>query len=365
MKINFKNNPKHRTFHDKVIREINFSKEPKIMFEEIITDNINNPIPIWSIPLMIDDDSVVFGLFDGRLIKYNIKTKIVSEIIKFEDRIYSSPLLVQKHNLIIAASDSGEISAIDVNTLEKQWHKRFDAAIHSSPSFCEKNNLVYVGCYDNTIYALDVKSGEVRRRKELEQGIPEDPYSSPTIGNEQVFIGTGNKLISLTANLDKIWEKDLGSIVDATPAIDLNLGIGIIGTEAGRIILFSTQEGEILKEWNTGSQITCSPVISQHGIACIGNDQGNVYGINLQNQEIIWVQNYQSPFRYTSLTCTPDHKFIFVLSNGFIVCVKEEDGESLWRIFGDQGYHTPPLVTPNGYLFCGSHFGYIGGYKIS
>lgn len=366
MKINFKNKAYHRSFIQNENKKYDFSKVPTPLFEEVLLCPLGKPIHVWAIPLMINDQTAIFGLFDGRIVRYDLQERSLTPLLRLKDRVYSSPLLIHKYNMMIVASDSGELAAIDTNTFSIIWHIQLARAIHSSPSFCDQLDSIFVGCYDNRIYAIHVKTGDIMMRQELELGVAEDPYSSPTLGGEQIFIGTGNKLISLRkSNLTKIWEQDLESFVDSSPAIDLNLEIGIVGTEAGRIILFSTSNGTILKEWETDSNITCSPSISTNGIACIGNDRGQAYGINLKTQEISWVTELESPFKYTALTCTPDNKFIFTLSNGYIVCLSDQQGEKLWQLFGTKGYHTPPLITKHGYLFCGSHFGYISGYRFS
>lgn len=365
MKINFKNNPKHRSLQRTPDKTLDFSKEPLPLFDEKIVDETNNPISIWAIPIMIDDETVLFGLFDGRLISYNFKNRKISSHIQFKKRIYSSPLVISKYDTIIVSSDSGELAALKTDGFELLWHMRLPDAIHSSPSFNEKEDLLYVGCYDNSVYAIDVHTGKIIFMQKLEIGVLEDPYSSPIIGDNKIFIGTGNKLISLTPDLKKIWEQDLGSFVDSSPGVCMDLKIGIVGTEAGKIILFSTDDGKIYEEWDTKANITCSPSISKNHIACIGNDKGEAYGINLKTKEIIWVKDFASPFRYTSITCTVDNQFIFTLSNGKILCLNDQSGNLNWQIFGTEGYHTPPLVTDSGYLLCGSHFGYIGGYKFS
>lgn len=362
--MNFKNKPQHRSMFQNKNSKINFSKKPHQIFEKKMVDDQEQPISVWAIPLMLKNQTGIFGLFDGRLISYSIPQDRIIDRLVFADRIYSSPLIAHSHQMIITCSDSGEIAALDINFFDVLWHVRLPKSIHSSPSFHQNNDLLYVGCYDNALYSLEIKSGKIVQRKELELGILEDPYSSPIILNNKVFIGTGNKLVCLTENLELIWTIDLNSFVDSSPAVHQDLDKGIIGTEQGEIVLFSPSSGYIIKNWSTNSRITCSPAISSQGIACIGNNEGKLYGIYLLNNKIIWEVDFESSFEYTALTCSQDDHFIFTLADGTIRCVDALTGKGHWQIFGTAGYHTPPLVTDEGYLLCGSHFGYIAGYQF-
>lgn len=362
--IHYKNHRHHRSWAREEKRLINFSNPPHLLFEKPIINDQSQPISCWAIPSMINKNKGIFGLFDGRLISYCFKDHTITTHLTFRDRIYSSPLFLHEQNLMIAASDSGELAAVDLKTFTVVWHIQLPQSIHSSPSFYPQENLLYVGCYDNTLNAIDVQTGTLRYKRELELGVEEDPYSSPIIANEQIYIGTGHKLVALSPDLTLNWSLTFDAFIDSSPALHLGLNKGIVASESGKIILFHL-DGKVIREWDTSFHITSSPAISTHGIACIGNDQGTAYGISFKTDEILWQKTFQAPFKYTAITCTPDQHFVFTLHNGEIVCVDGMTGETHWSLKGSQGYHTPPLITDDGYLLCGSHFGIIAGYQFS
>lgn len=365
MKINFKNNPAYRSTRIVEKKQTDSSLLPQHVFtQQIIMEN-GDPIPVWAIPVMGSKHTAIFGLFDGRLIKYDIVNKTFSSLLKFADRIYSSPIISDNKKLLIAASDSGEVAALDIHTWTVKWKKKLPKAIHSSPTYEQEQEVLYIGCYDNSLYALEMQSGQILCRKKLEKDVDEDPYSSPIVLGDRVYIGTGNKLVSLSQDLQLLWEVELGSFIDSSPALSLDTKTGIVGSEKGEIILFNIYNGSILNEWKTDFRITCSAAISKNEIACIGNDKGEAYGINLKTGKILWVKNFDAAFRYTAITCTLDNNFIFTLNDGIIRCVDDLSGNECWALSDSYKYHTPPLLTQDGFLFCGSHFGYISGYVFS
>lgn len=356
MAVYYKNKPELRSYKLLSLSQYDYSNKPTNYFIK------NYDIPIWAIPLQPNKQEIIFGLFDGRLISFFIKNNSYEVLLSFKEKIYSSPILVGNSNLIISASDSGELACFDYLNKNIVWKVTLPASIHSSVNYFKEK--LFIGCYDNHIYCIDVFKGKILNKRLLEDKIQENPYSSPIITSTSVLIGSGNYLYSLTHELDLLWRVNLENIVDSTPAVSELSSNGIIGTEAGDIFLFNLAKGDILNKINTNTRIVSSSAITKNNIACIGNDNGELYGFNLNNDtSVLWEKKFESKFNYTSITSIEDY-FIFVLADGSINCINSIDGEVIWRIMeNDKKYHTPPLVT-NGYLFCGSHYGYIAGFKF-
>lgn len=337
-----------------------YSIPPDNLFYKDLTIEFENS-SIWAIPLRINKEEIVFGLFNGLVIKYDLALNQIKRLLSFNDKVYSSPILSFNNHYMVVATDSGDLACYDLKKEKLLWRRILPSAIHSSPNYYDKK--LYIGCYDNHLYTIDIINGEIINNKLMEAGIAEDPYSSPIVTSKLILIGSGNYLYALNLDLTVKWRVNCGSFVDSTPAVSELTNNCIIGTEQGDIFIFDLEQGEIINKISTSSAVLSSPAITADNIACIGNNNGELFAFNLVNGQLIWTKTFNSKFYYTSIA-SADRFFIFVLSDGSINCINSDNGSYQWQIEGkEKKFHSPPLVTKD-MMFLGSHFGYIGGYNF-
>jgi outer membrane protein assembly factor BamB len=102
--------------------------------------------------------------------------------------------------------------------------------------------------------------------------------SSPTIDGNNLFIGTGQKVVSLDLQShSKRWEVTTGGIISTTPLVAGNLVY--VTCENGHLYILDSATGEQYKDINIGGSLTTSPAIAGSTIY-ISSSDGNLYAVN-------------------------------------------------------------------------------------
>lgn len=310
---------------------------------------------IWSTASMLDDSKIIFGCWDQRVHCLNIKSGEEEWSFKTNGPIYSSPVVLENGDFVIG-SDEGVLWKITCSG-ELLWKIEGNGSFHGTPLIDENNKIVYAGCYDHHMYAIDLEYGSIIWKQIFNPHILEDIYSSPALTpQENIVFGTGHEVICLNKFGDKIWDFKTFGNVDSTAAIDYELNIGMLGSEDGFIYGFDVISGEVLWKVRTGDVVVSSAAISYYHQACIGSNDKKLYCVNLGTGDLIWTKDIGNKSLYTSFTTLPNGDYLVVVG-GKLICIDYLDGSIVWEVDFPQGVHSPPLITPNGKIVVGSHFG--------
>jgi outer membrane protein assembly factor BamB len=105
------------------------------------------------------------------------------------------PTSLVQDNFLFILSDSGIVSAIDLETAEVLWKERIAANFFASPISC--GNIIYVPSRDGKIFSLEAnrKGFKILRTSELNEVI----HNTPALSKDGIFIRTFSRLIHINA----------------------------------------------------------------------------------------------------------------------------------------------------------------------
>ncbi|MBD8706064.1 PQQ-binding-like beta-propeller repeat protein [Pseudomonas sp. CFBP 13711] len=318
---------------------------------------------VWSIPCRIADDRIVFGCWDNSLQCVRLSDGASLWRFTTQGPVYSSPAVSEDGSFVVGCEDY----VLRRISREGQclWTFEAQGAFHASATIDCAKNIVYAGSYDHTLYALDLATGTLLWKRSFDEQVEDDLYSSPALNADgNIIVGTDNILMCLSPTGEERWRITETSRFEGTAAIDYPSGRGIIGTEIdGKIIVFDTRNGEVLKQFTTDGFVVSCPSLSPQGVAYVGSNDGYVHGIDLQTLEVLWRVNLKCEFRYTPFTVLPSGDALFVGTDERLHCLAQHTGETLWCLEHRGGFHSSPLLTDDGHLVIGSHRNAVHFYQ--
>lgn len=318
---------------------------------------------VWSIPIRVSNDRIVFGCWDCSLQCISLQGGECLWRFTTEGPVYSSPAVSADGSFVVGCEDH-VLRRINRDGI-CVWAFKAKGPFHASPTIDSSRNIVYAGSYDHTLYALDHHSGKLLWKQWFDPEVEDDLYSSPALDSDgNVILGTNNALMCFRPDGEVRWRLFETSRFEGTAAIDHISGRGIIGTEAdGKIIIFDVTDGTILMQFQTNGFVVSSPSLSPEGVAYIGSDDGHVYALDLNKLKCIWRVNLGCSFKYTPFTVLPSGDALMVGTDERLHCLKQHTGETVWRVECSGGFHSSPLITDDGHLVIGSHRNAVHFYR--
>ncbi|AUG41125.1 hypothetical protein CXP47_14935 [Pseudomonas chlororaphis] len=318
---------------------------------------------VWSIPCRIGEDRIVFGCWDNSLQCVSLRDGAHQWRFATQGPVYSSPAVSDDGSFVVGCEDH-VLRRISQDG-ECLWAFHAQGPFHASPTIDPARSIVYAGSYDHTLYALDHASGRLLWKQSFDEQVEDDLYSSPALDADgNVIVGTDNILMCFRPDGEERWRITETGRFEGTAAIDHASGRGVIGTEVdGKIIVFETKSGTVLRQFHTDGFVVSCPSLSPQGVAYVGSNDGHVYGIDLHSLQCLWRVNLECEFRYTPFTVLPSGDALLVGTDERLHCLAQRTGESLWRLEHSGGFHSSPLLTDDGHLVIGSHRNAVHFYR--
>ena len=331
-------------------------------------------IPISSSPVVFGSQ-IIIASEDGRI--RSLRDFIQDDwVVRCNASFYSSPILMGQHS-ILAVTTLGLAVRVDL-TGQIIWSRKLSDGNLGSPAYSESTGQVYVPLLNHKLVCLNSETGLICWQVDLSRpwfskmsriGYRE-PYSSVAVDSSGfVVIPCGEAVNSYTPEGQLNWTLRTDDVIKGTPALGENQ-IGIVGDISGRIYLFHSGSGEVRKVIKSSGTILSSPALSKN-IACIGTDDGDVFGVCLSSMEALWKTRISAPLGYLSVTTLPDGSgFCLVNGRGNLVALCSKTGSFLWESSQhlnlkshDCAIHTTPTFTDDGRAFAASYSGYV--YELS
>lgn len=314
---------------------------------------VNFPERVWSIPSLIGPSKMIAGCYDNAIHCIDMDTLQPLWRFHVNGPIYSSPAVLSDGSFVIGSED-GFLRRIDSDG-QGIWEFQAKGPFHSTPTVDKHQGVVFGGSYDHAMYALDLTTGELRWKVELDPDVEEDVYSSPALtADGGIIFGTGNRLILLDSSGKEMWSISAEGRFVGSAALDYASGNGVVGSgKCGRIYIFNIKSGEVVSMHQTNNQVVSSPCLGFDGVASVGSNDGNIYGIDIASGRMVWTCTIGHEFRWTPFTTSQSGRNIFVTRDEKLYCV--EGGVQVWTLSMGGGAHSAPLLTPDGRLVVGSH----------
>lgn len=203
---------------------------------------------IWSTPA-VHNGKVYVGAYNGNLYCLDAKTGEQNWFYHACEWIGSSPLVVQKHNLLTLGLEyekpnwQGGVAAFNLNTGERMWESPLKAYQHGSAAYDGVTDTVIYGTNDHTLAAYRAQTGE------------------------------------------KIWQIATARSIKAAPVVDetrrLAAGIAFDGV----IYIADIDKGRLAATVQTGNIGYTTPLVVGNRLFC-GSADRHLYVINLDTLEL-------------------------------------------------------------------------------
>lgn len=166
-------------------------------------------------------------------------------------QIYSSPVFYEGGMLI--GSDDWNLYCLDPDTGELNWKFKTEGEVQSTPLI--ENGRAYFGSFDGNLYCLELPDEEGGRPSllwslELEGDVISSchPYKDSLI-----VADTGGFVHRITKEGNLVWNRTHSSNdYWSTPLVDAENERGIIGDEFDNLVIFSLEDGSLIKNISYG-----------------------------------------------------------------------------------------------------------------
>ena len=298
------------------------------------------------------------GCCDYSTYKYdNAKVRCFFET---KGTVRSSPI-IGANGWIYFGSDDGNIYAID-SACHQQWSYDAHAAVKSSPAL-RSDGMLYVGT-QNGVVALRASDGFWR----WSAPIGAVGFSSPLIGLNYVFIGSGRRMFALDpetgATIQKTWPVDTqvsgGEI--SSPAYGPN---GLVYFAIRDFVYGFTEQGT--KVWEQRLPFfsnSATPSVGADGTVYIGSDNGALTAMNGDHGNIEWQfvprawvgsGNNEYNFGSPAVIFSGGGDTLFVTDGAFIYRISAKTHEVKWaQACSSTLLRAAPAVVREGPIFVGN-----------
>jgi outer membrane protein assembly factor BamB len=239
--------------------------------------------------------------------------------------------------LVFAASDKGEIAAVNLETGRQVWVKKFKKMqLSAGPG--AGSGMVIVGSTKGWVIALEAASGKERWRVRINSEL----LSAPAISEKVVVMRSVDGRLH---GFDAGSGKELWSVEQQVPRLSLRgtavpviaKEIAVSGFDNGKVMAVSLTTGDTV--WDTA-------LASPHGrteldrlvdidsaVSIVGDNvfatgfQGRTAMIALDSGQIWWAHDMSS---YRGLAADEENLFV-TESDGSVVALRQRDGSEIWR----------------------------------
>jgi outer membrane protein assembly factor BamB len=254
--------------------------------------------------------------------------------------------------LVFAASDKGELIAVNLDTGRKVWLKKLKLPLSAGPG--AGFGMVVVGSSKGTVVALDGATGRELWRARVNSELLSEPAITAKV---VVFRSVDGRLQGFdSSNGHELW-----SVEQQVPRLSLRgtaipvttKDVAVSGFDNGKVMAVNLTTGDTV--WDTA-------LASPHGrteldrlvdidsaVRVVGENvfaagfQGRTAMLALDSGQIWWAHDMSS---YRGLAVDEENLFV-TQSDGVVVALRQRDGSELWRNdkLKRRGLSTPAVTS--------------------
>jgi outer membrane protein assembly factor BamB len=255
--------------------------------------------------------------------------------------------------LVFAASDKGELTAVNLESGHQVWVKKFKKMqLSAGPG--AGSGLVIVGSTKGWVIALETASGKERWRVRINSEL----LSAPAISDKIVVMRSVDGRLH---GFDAATGKELWSVEQQVPRLSLRgtaipviaKEIAVSGFDNGKVMAVSLTTGDTV--WDTalatphGRTELDRLVDVDSAVSIIGDNvfatgfQGRTAMIALDSGQIWWAHDMSS---YRGLGADEENLYV-TESDGSVVALRQRDGSEIWRNdkLKRRGLSTPAVTS--------------------
>ena len=179
--------------------------------------------------------------------------------------------VMDERGRLIAATDHGELVAVETGSGEPVWTTRLPGPVYNAPGV--RGGLIVVPTTRGVLTAVDAANG--RTVWTHDTGNASTRFTSPAIGEQVTLVGTSNAEVMAfdTADGSLLWSIELGEAVTAPPLI--SDGVAYVGTMGERLIALDPETGQMSWEKQLSGRVK-SAMAARDGRLLILTDRRHV-----------------------------------------------------------------------------------------
>ena len=239
----------------------------------ILRGSDNEGAQFYSLPIVLDDETMVVAANNGRLLKVDSVLLEVTRSIPLPDKVVASMLVAD--GVLYVPYQNGGLSAISLEDFREIWRFSTEEGIWATPLLA--GDMIVVGSIDHHLYALDRGSGQRLWAVDLGGSVA----STPLLANDRLYVGSFNKSffeISLDGRILSHYETQ--NWVWGTPAIDEN-NVVYVADLSGYVHALDA-ERSLAELWSSQVAergIRSGPIVHQDRVIVASRD-GKVYWLD-------------------------------------------------------------------------------------
>jgi outer membrane protein assembly factor BamB len=256
------------------------------------------------------------------------------------------------NGVVFAASDKGELLAVNLNTGRQVWLKKLKLPLSAGPA--AGLGMVVVGSSKGTVVALDGATGHERWHTHVNSEL----LSAPAISEKVVVMRSVDGRLR---GFDAGNGKELWSVEQQVPRLSLrgtaipviSKDVAVSGFDNGKVMAVSLSTGDTV--WDTAlasphGRTELDRLVDIDSAVCVLGDnvfaagfQGRTAMLALDSGQIWWAHDMSS---YRGLAVDEENLFV-TQSDGVVVALRQRDGSELWRNnkLKLRGLSTPAVTT--------------------
>ena len=312
----------------------------------------------WSAGV-ITDDTIVIGTRQGEVLALDLvsgetRWKFQLESEEKDRGVYGTPAL--SDDTVFIGGYDGFVYAVVDGERKGKWPEDIDSpigAIVGSPALV--NDLLIVSSTDSYLYALEVQvedsSGRVSFKKEWEFPTGSKIWSSPTVADDVVYIGSQDHKV-YAINVDdgaEIWSFTTGGAVVASPLVED--GRLYVGAFDNIFYALNATTGEEVWRFEGADNWFWGRALIVGDIVYVASLDGNLYALDKNTGEELWTLETDGP-----IVGSPAVVFDMLAvpsDDGRIRLVKLTDGIEVGACNIGEGVRTS-LVVHDGFVYFGA-----------
>jgi outer membrane protein assembly factor BamB len=230
------------------------------------------------------------------------------------------------------------------DTLDKLWEFETGDDLYSSPTLA--NGFVFLGSDDMKIYCLEYITGKLIWEYKTAGRV-----FSPAVEGGKVYTGSYDRSVYCLSATDgkKIWQFETKGSIFSSPAIWENKVY--IGSKDGNLYCLDALTGKKLWSFETSDQIDASPAIMD-GKVYFGSQDRHVYCLDAKTGAQIW--KFGTGYYITSSPTVAEGKVFIGSDDKNMYCLNANTGEKIWVWETGTVFHYSSPAYYKGRLYIGA-----------
>jgi outer membrane protein assembly factor BamB len=267
---------------------------------------------------------------------------------------------------IIVGSDEGELYALSIDGLKKDWQFP-DKSPEDSLTYIEwgapafNGNNIYIGHDDTTGQLVLIQDVGTQGNQVAAYNAGADVNDAPVVdaSGNVIFATNNGRLTKIDANLSSpFWTAQLLGNGDVYGPILGSDGTIYCTSDSARLYAIEPDSGFVKSGWPVTLDAEASrPALGQTALF-VGDLLGNVYSINPATGAVSWKKTISQVSGFSTTPVVTDSGIVYFLDeDDKLFCVNQADGTTIWSCdcpfylpFGARNNHKPRKLELTGYM---------------